>query len=105
MKIGFWKNTITLFFLSAFLFLRVADLHAYAHISDNDTLQNCELCDFITHSNQSTILGFGPDPVDNLVFDVIFTNPGIEIGNYTSPFIKTLHSDFFHNKPPPVTIF
>ena len=49
------KNS-ALFFLLAFLFLRIADVHTYSHFSDDDELSHCELCEMITTSNQFTPL-------------------------------------------------
>ncbi len=101
MKIGFWKNTITLFFLSAFLFLRIANFHSFSHLNeDEEDVQHCELCDLITQSNSNT-LDFCPDspsiPEQN-ISNVFNLN---EFGYYTSPAIKVLYFENFYNKPPP----
>ena len=48
------KKVLGLFFLSAFLFLRVANAHTISHFSDDSTENHCELCEIIVVSQELT---------------------------------------------------
>lgn len=47
------RNIISIFFISAFLFLRIVDAHAFSHFSnDIDDQTHCELCEIIIVSHK-----------------------------------------------------
>ena len=101
MKVPFWKNTIVLFFLSAFLLLRIANVHAISHSLSDDDLQSCELCKLIAASDEATSLN------TNLVAVIIPANH-LQIYThksgfhyYSIPEIKKFQFTYFHNRPPP----
>jgi len=48
------KTILSLLFLSAFLFLRVANSHTFFHFSDDSADIDCELCEIITVTQQLT---------------------------------------------------
>ncbi|WP_109299372.1 hypothetical protein [Aquimarina sp. AU474] len=97
---NFYKNIISIFFISTFLFLRIVDVHVLSHFSDDNDQVDCELCEIITVSNkltpyignasievvQKTILGF-PEYKTNFCYE-------------TSQYSITLPESVY-NKPPP----
>ena len=103
MKIPFWKNIISLFFLFTFLFLRIVNIHAITHSFSDEDAQDCELCDLITSSNQNTTLDVSSTSITLPTCDLNSYELKNRFRCYSNPEIKALHSSYFYNKPPPNT--
>ncbi|UZO79148.1 hypothetical protein NBT05_09205 [Aquimarina sp. ERC-38] len=106
MQKNIFKNSITLFFLFAFLLLRIVNVHAFSHFVDEDGQDdrlNCELCKIITTSHKLTPFtgGTSTDSLQNMVLDY----PEYQTNYYyqTSQFSITLPKSVY-NKPPPSTL-
>jgi len=99
---GYLKNSISLFFLTTFLLLKVVNLHEVSQmVSDSDS-QHCEQCAFIAQTGQTTPLDIPTSQEDiSFVNPFDFVNHSDAYALYVAPHQKTLHSDYFHNKPPP----
>ena len=101
MKKSLRQNIFAFFFLSTFLFLRVANAHTFMHINESDDATHCELCEIITVAQQLTPY------LDNNFTDTEDKNR--TFFEYTKMYFayeEPLHCIatpvFFHNKPPPV---
>ncbi|TXD84512.1 hypothetical protein ESY86_05490 [Subsaximicrobium wynnwilliamsii] len=99
---SYLKNTISLFFLTTFLLLKVVNLHEVSHITSDKDTQHCEQCAFIAQAGQTTPLNV-PTPQENISFvnPFDFVEHSAAYTLYVAPHQKVLHSDYFHNKPPP----
>jgi hypothetical protein len=90
-----------LLFLVAFLVPRVADLHAFDHLSDDDVPVSCERCDITSHSQKSDLyLG------DFSYYEELTLNRPSEQSIsriYTSPLAKIATPTSVYNKPPPLS--
>ncbi len=101
MRLNCCKNIISLFFVTAFVFLRVANAHAFSHFSDDDQDAHCELCEIIIISNQLTpFIGdtFEEIEQNSVTRDQEYT---VDFGYETSEYCVTLPESVY-NKPPPV---
>jgi hypothetical protein len=77
------------------------NLHAVSHFfSDNDA-KHCEQCALISNTSQNTPLDLGVFPTDFSFHNPFDYIQNIGFTHYNAPYQKTLHSDYFHNKPPP----
>ncbi|WP_131248817.1 hypothetical protein [Aquimarina atlantica] len=100
MRMNIWKNIITLFFLSTFLFLRIVNVHAISHFSDDDDQIDCELCEIIAVSYKLT-------PFTDSTLVEVEQKSAIDFHEYkinfcyeTSQYSITLPKSIY-NKPPP----
>lgn len=96
-----YKHTISLFLLAIFLFLKVADAHAFTHSYDEDEQAHCEFCQVISETKDQTyFLGNTTSFLNNEsnIFTVEIT---IDFG-YNVPLFSIASPAFFHNKPPPI---
>lgn len=97
-----FKYTISLFFLTSFLLLRVINFHSISHLFSDKDSHHCEYCIVVSNTNNGT-----PLDVNTLSFNysleapVDFTAKNDFI-SYVAPYQKILYSDYSHNKPPPV---
>lgn len=93
------KNIISLFFLFSFLLIRVADLHAFSHFSDDIGVE-CELCEIIITHHQFT-------PFSNHDVESFEYKPFIVCYKETTNFNYTTLNNCItlpktvYNKPPP----
>ncbi len=102
MRLNIYKNITVLFFVSAFLFIRLVDAHVFSHFTDeNDDLIHCELCEIIIASNNFT-------PFINNASEKIGQKAIIDFPEYkivlcykTSQYSVTLPESVY-NKPPPL---
>ncbi|WP_025740655.1 hypothetical protein [Aquimarina pacifica] len=98
-----YKNIISLFFVLTFLLLRIVNLHAFSHFSNDDEQIHCELCDIITISHK--IVPFASNTPVALVQETVLdtqdhrTDFFYETGGYSITLPKSIH-----NKPPPAKI-
>lgn len=94
------KNVISLVFLLAFLFLRVANVHSVSHHLDEIDTNTCELCEIITVTHQFTpFVDQSPEDIEyNLC--IVPKNSSINFG-YEEPLHCIVSPDFIYNKPPP----
>ncbi|WP_103863517.1 hypothetical protein [Aquimarina sp. I32.4] len=103
MRLKVRNTTISIIFLSTFLFLRIVNLHAFSHFSEEDETPHCELCEIIAASQQ-----------DIPFFDQAFVLPEQKptmvlqkkerLCEYdTSHYCITLPRNIY-NKPPPVSL-
>ncbi|WP_373519583.1 hypothetical protein [Pricia sp.] len=98
---SFFKHSVSLFFLASFLLLRVVNVHEFSHIFSDSDAQHCEPCVLIAHGHQGTPLDMGTVQTD-FSLQGPFDGAQVTVATlYTAPYQKTLHSDYFHNKPPP----
>lgn len=102
MRLNFYKNIISLFFVAAFILLRVVNLHTFSHFSDDDDHDtHCELCKIIISSNLLTpFIGdtFEETEQNALTDYQLYTaNFGYETSEYSVTLPKSVY-----NKPPPV---
>ena len=95
------KNIISLLFLSAFLFLRVANVHTLSHYTDEVDKNDCELCEIITVSNQFTpFVDQIPDEIE--IRSVVIPESMSLVQDYEEPLHSIASPDFVYNKPPPL---
>lgn len=94
------RNVLSLFLLTAFLFFKVADLHAFSHFSDDFESHDCELCEISLDSQQfkPIIHSFDESEKKN---DFFLKKNEINIG-YKVPIFCIVYPSFIHNKPPPI---
>ena len=88
-----------LLFLVAFLLPRVADLHAFDHIADDNVPVSCEQCDITANSHQFDVYLEDATPADINVSFVPST--AIVFTSYNSPLAKIVSPTTVYNKPPP----
>ncbi len=100
MRVNKKTKNISLFFLLAFLFIRIADLHSYSHFSDDD-LTHCELCEIIITSNQFTPLLDSPFIEEKTHQDVVFHVIKVDL-RYKTPYYSITQPEIVYNKPPPI---
>jgi hypothetical protein len=95
-----FKITVTLFFLSAFLFLRVANAHTIVHFFEdaNDTT-HCELCEIITTSQQQDLVLDNSKIPSTEHFNVVLKQKNSS--NYKAPTLYFILLEHLHNLPPP----
>ncbi|MEL6812435.1 MAG: hypothetical protein AAFP76_13975 [Bacteroidota bacterium] len=94
------KSIISLLFLSAFLFLRVANAHAFSHFSDDADEAHCELCEIIVASQELTpFVGQASVEIGN--DNAIFVENDQSNSGYVVPLQSIVYPDFVYNKPPP----
>lgn len=98
---SYWKNSISIFFLATFLLLKVVNIHAVHHIFSDKDAKHCEQCALVAHTNQSTPLDLGVSQTDFSFLNPLEYIEDIAFTLYSAPYQKTLHSDYFYNKPPP----
>ncbi|MFP2995246.1 hypothetical protein ABN763_05025 [Spongiivirga sp. MCCC 1A20706] len=94
------KYIVTLFFTTVFLLPTVANLHTLSHLSENDELHSCEVCDVIASPNQADIF---LDFASNV--DITNNNlPSTFIPNtqYNIPLVVIASPAIIYNKPPPL---
>ena len=95
-----YKKWVSLFFLGAFLVLGVVNTHAYSHFLDDDTQNHCDLCDFITSSEELTP---SCDAKDYETQDLVVSSlKHIKtVSNYCEPLFCIVNPISIYNKPPP----
>ncbi|NQX76629.1 hypothetical protein [Gilvibacter sp.] len=95
------KNIISLLFLSAFLLLRVGNVHAITHIDDDHDDHQCELCELIQITEDSKDLEIPATlevPLPNTIEAV---SDDLNSG-YNAPVYRFVLPDRLRNRPPPV---
>ncbi|WP_103865009.1 hypothetical protein [Aquimarina sp. I32.4] len=94
------RNKISLFFIAIFLFIKVVDLHSYTHVFDDEkTFVDCDVCDVLLLDHTFPTILKNDTQFD---FDIHFFDTELNtIIRYTAPFIKMVHTSYYHNKPPP----
>ncbi|MGB5817896.1 MAG: hypothetical protein WBG90_00330 [Saonia sp.] len=97
-----WKHSTAYFFLFAFLLMRVVNLHTVSHVLTGEEYEHCELCDLITTTDQGTPLQISTPQVEMSFASFLDGYNSKSLGFYSTPYQKTILSDYFHNKPPPV---
>lgn len=95
-----FKNTVTLFFLSAFLFLRVVNAHAIVHLFEEEPESiQCELCEVIVENVQQDLV------LANAETKAPYTSISVQKENtttvYKAPCISIALLEHLHNIPPP----
>jgi len=96
------KRHIILFLFTAFLFLRIADVHSFSHFVDgDDDSEHCELCEMISTSNE-----FAPILIDScsdqkVISPYAYYKTVTNFSYETTNFCITLPEKIY-NKPPPV---
>ena len=100
MRMNISKNIISLLFVSAFLFLRIVNAHAFSHFSDDEDQIHCELCEIIVVSHKLT-------PFTDSTFVDIAQKSTLDFQVYKTNFCyKTFQycitlPESVYNKPPP----
>ncbi|AXT58987.1 hypothetical protein D1816_01000 [Aquimarina sp. AD10] len=101
MRLNINKNIISLFFVSAFIFLKVVNAHAFSHFSEDDDDQtHCELCEIFTTTNQLTPFTNNSLTEIEQKFIVAFQEQKINFCYETSQYSITQPKSIY-NKPPP----
>ncbi len=98
---GSKRKHILLFFFTALLFFRIADVHALSHVTDTDEdADHCELCEMINTTHQSAPV-FTTASTDEapkpLVMYLIQDTPC----TYETSYYCITLPDKIYNKPPP----
>ena len=94
------KNYISCFFIIAFLLLKVVNLHAFEHITEQEfDEEHCELCEFYTVNSNNNPITFPPES-PQITVPFVFISEPVQV-DYKSPYIATSFSWFYFNKPPP----
>ena len=93
------KQVLGLLFLSAFLFLRVANAHTLSHYSDESSETECELCEVIIVNQELT--PFVDQPSDDVRFNNSFFCPYDQHIGYDVPLCRIASPEVVYNKPPP----
>ncbi len=103
MELRIRKNTISLLFLSAFLFLRIVDVHAFYHIDEDDGDQiECELCDVMYQTQELNVfLGNTAEEITFKSIDVLRNYN--ENDDYNTFYFSNTLPENVYNKPPPCT--
>ncbi|WP_299684836.1 hypothetical protein [uncultured Dokdonia sp.] len=100
MKQPFLKHITTFLFLVAFLIPRIVDIHAFDHLSGDDDLIACELCDSISHTQELDLflgtLSYTTEAPLNI------PNAYVPYSIYHSPLAKIATPTTVYNKPPPI---
>lgn len=93
------KTYLSIFFFAALMLVKVSTLHIYTHQdSDEDTIENCLLCDFALE-NQQTDFFFGSETVLVHTFVDI---PDVVESDFINLFLDTSLSDYtLFSRPPP----
>lgn len=95
------KHTITFFFIIAFFLLKVVNLHAFEHISDqDDDFGKCDTCELYTikqHHNPITVT-----PEVAAFTPPVFPKAEHLPATYSVLVSKIQTRGYFFNKPPPV---
>ncbi|MCK8521259.1 hypothetical protein M0D21_06765 [Aquimarina sp. D1M17] len=86
--------------MTAFLFLRIADIHAFSHFSDDDHQIDCELCEIITTSHKLTLFSGDVFVEEDQKSITVFPTYNIDFTYNTSKYSATLPKSVY-NKPPP----
>ncbi len=98
-----WKYIISFFFLISFVLLRIMNLHIISHLDSNIDFQHCENCVLIAQAYQTVPLNFGTSsPNFSSENNLDFKNSPSTV-LYTPPYKKAFLSDYFFNKPPPLS--
>lgn len=84
-----------------FLVPRVANLHSFVHLSDNDELISCELCDIIVSSQELDLFIDGPYFYEDTSISLPSTFIAFEL--FDTPVEKIASPLSFYNKPPPLS--
>ncbi|WP_299765370.1 hypothetical protein [uncultured Dokdonia sp.] len=93
-------HIITLLFTLVFLVPRVASMHAISHLSEDDELISCEICDTISVSNQFDLITGDTFHFENELQNV--PSSFVVYTEYTTPLEKIASPISFYNKPPPI---
>ena len=102
MKQPLFKHITAILFLVAFLAPRIADVHALDHLSEEDELLSCELCDITSNSQEFDLF---LDLASQEDFKIM-NKPSSFIVNsqYDCPLEKIVSPTSVYNKPPPSLI-
>ena len=95
------KYFTTFLFLVAFLLPRVADFHAFEHLSDDDVPISCERCDITSHSQQFDLYLNGVSYYEEQ--PIVTPSERIISEIYNSPLAKIATPTSVYNKPPPLS--
>ena len=99
---NFKKFSISIFFLTTFLLLRIINIHEISHIASDNDSNHCEQCVLNLQENKVTPIFLGTGTTDFPVQSTFNLNTSAEnISTYSAPQLKVLQTDFFFNKPPP----
>ncbi len=93
------KHISTFLFLVAFLIPRIADLHAFDHLSGNDDSISCELCDITSHTQQLDLFIGDTSYIEEQPLNM--PSPYVTYSFYNSPLAKIVSPTTVYNKPPP----
>ncbi len=96
------KTIISLLFLSAFLFLRVANAHAFSHFSEDDIDTDCELCEIISVTQELTPF-VDQSHEDTTPDHVVFLEINTQNLGYEEPRYLIVSPLSVYNKPPPLS--
>lgn len=87
-------------FLAVFLVPRIADFHAFNHLSDDKDAVSCKICDILSHNQQLDL--FYESSAFEKVDIYLAPSNFMVIRYYSTPYSKIVTPEFIYNKPPPV---
>ncbi|PQB04670.1 hypothetical protein BST85_07005 [Aureitalea marina] len=95
-----YRKRIGLISLLLFLFLRVGNVHAFSHWSDDQNSPHCELCDMLSFAEELTpALGSEETTISDQ--PALLTVDKDPITGYTEPLFCFVSPKYILNKPPP----
>ncbi|MEM7187305.1 MAG: hypothetical protein AAF466_11665 [Bacteroidota bacterium] len=94
------KRFVGLFFLLAFLSLRVANAHTISHVTEDGNDHHCELCEIITVSQELTPFEGGNENATLSSPFIYSETDDVNVG-YLEPILLIASPVFIYNKPPP----
>ncbi len=94
------KTILSLLFLGAFLFLRVANAHAFSHLGEDSGHEHCELCDIIITSQEITPFS-GDLSSETETQEFVLINKEELNSEYDAPLHCIASPVAVYNKPPP----
>lgn len=77
-------------------------MHTVSHVLTDTEYEHCELCTLITNTNQGTPLQVTVAQTAVSFVEFFDTSERNTITRYKAPSQKTILSDYFYNKPPPL---
>lgn len=95
-----YRKTISIIALILFLLLRVGDMHAFSHMSDDKDIAQCELCDMLVLAEElnPAIANEYQAEVDE---PIINCSENDKLTGYEEPLYCIASPDEILNKPPP----